>query len=1192
MHRIDHRRVGLLFITLVMAIVGLANAQERPFRESVSITVDADAAKTLRMIRDQWDNGPDAMTLSALVELCETRGDALVLQDRGVAGGMARFVRLQSAGDELIAGLSPDSLAAYRKRIDSLAEPWWKAWQTTGEARYLDRLVTRAFFSSWGDDAVWAAAQECWNRGDYVAATRLWQRLLPVGETPPSEPHYPDSSFSPPEITARLILCDMFSGQHDAARLNIARLAEKYPDALGSLGNRTGRWTDLLTAALEQSANWAPQVTSEDVTTYGGNPSRQRIAPKSLDIGGELWSVPISNPRLPPTNRPLVFPSPLPLAFHPAVLDDLVLLNDGRQLHAWNLYSGKPYWDAGREGGDVIYPLVADPLPMIPGRPVTGQAQWTVTAAHGRVYARMGSAVTTPAATEFRDLPAEMVCLDISQGEGQLLWKQSAEELVPAEGNLPAWRWEGSPVVESGRVYAVLVRRRPQLEWSVVCLDAESGLLLWHRSIGITRPTPPDHENRASSLLLTAAGGQLFLATGWGTMVAVDPRDGRVNWAVTYESTSTMNSFTGAVPPVYADGRLYAALLDSNRLACVDAATGRFLWSRPLMEPVRDIIGVVQQRVIVSGRSLWGFDANTGDLAWSVPSADPDDWGYGRGTLAGDQVLWTTSEVLWFVDQRSGALLRQHSLQGTETPRSGGNLVISHGVILIAGADRLTAYGEFARLQESLQRPVADRRRDVRRELKLAEIAWAAGDSKQAETLWDQVVEQTPTANQAEARYAQSRLSLLPGRRPPRTTVRAPSTVAVTPVAAISRSPSPRPASAATGYWHRVRQKPLSGDVRAILPDIEPGDIPAAVMVDGQVLLQWDSVSDEETVLTSSPTKLEWYGQWPERYVCVTDAEILVWDRSHQSMLQRLPRPTETLSKSTRWIVHPAGLLVLSPPGHLAMMNVQSGEWCWTRTSEPVGWQLEIGWNANRLAVHPRGQAGAEIWDVLTGRTLRREHPTTGPWKSAPQFMGSDDDYVTLKEDDRLVGVSTVPARRWEYVGVMSNAHVPPWVFTLNDHCFAVIDGQRVVNIQQESGWPRWSTVMADVPLRCPAEQVAVWNRTLFAANAGTLRAVNLETGTPQWKTPLSSDVESEWRCRILEADTATPVIAVIPTIASSSAESSVVVEGVEFFSATTGARCQRLRLQRPSGGIDIASTGPGRAVMLTDHEIIALQRP
>lgn len=1178
---------------MLVVLSPLAMAQERPFRESVSINVDPDAAKSLRMIRDQWENGPDPSTLGTLIDLCETRGDLLVLQDRGVSGGAARFVRLQSASDELIAGLPSETLTTYRQRIDRLAEPWWKAWQSTGDSRYLDRLVTRAFFSSWGDDALWAAAQERWNREDYPAAKRLWQRLLPAEDTPVAEPRYPDSAFPPAEVMARLILCDLFAGQTEAAQRAWKLFAERFPEANGSLGGRTGRWADLLKEVLEQSASWDPQVTSEDVVTYGGNESRQRVAPQSLDIGGELWSVPLPNPRLPAANRPLVFPPPLPLAFHPAVLDDLVLLNDGRQLHAWNLYSGKPYWDAAREGGDILYPLIADPLPMIPGRAVVGQAQWTVTVAQGRVYARMGSAVTTPAVSEFRDLPAEMVCLDISQGEGQLLWKQTADEFAPTEGDLPAWRWEGSPVVESGRVYAVLSRRRPQLEWSLVCLDAESGLLLWHRPVGVTRPTPPDQENRATSLLLTAGGGQLFLVTGWGAIVAVNPRDGLVNWAATYESTAPANDLVGSIPPVYVDGRLYAALADGDRLVCLNAASGRFVWSRPLTEPVRDMLGVAQDRVIVSGRSLWGFDARTGDLAWSVPSTDPDDWGFGRGTLAGDHVLWTTNQVLWFIDQRSGALLRDHPLRDADAPRSGGNITVSHGVILIAGADRLTAYGEFARLREPLQRPLSDARRNWRRELKLAEIAWAAGEPKQAEALWDHILKQPESAPLSENRRAQARVSLLPGRRSSRTPTNLDKAIPATPIAASSdvRSP-PRLAPPTTGYWQRLWQKPVDRSVRARIPVVAHEDQCASVLVDGARLSMWDAATGIEAVLTTTPAKIEWCGQWPHRTVCVTDDEILVWDRDRQSVRQRLPRPAATMSESTRWIVHPEGLLVLASPRSVSLLNVTSGEWQWHRESERGGWQAEIGWDAHRLAVHPRGQGGAEIWDVRTGRTLRREHPASGPWKAAPLFFGENDDYVTLQENDRLMGSSTVPLRRWEFVGVVSSVLAPPWMFSRRGDCFVVIEGQRVVRIQPDSGWSRWSTAIADLPLRDPAVQTAVWNGTLFAASAGSLVAMNLETGSVLWKSALPSAVEGQLRCVVLDEESSAATLAVIPAAATDVNEVRAHVGSVDLFTAETGQRCQTLRLREPAREVDIAAAGRQRAVLVTEHEVAGLHRP
>ena len=117
----DHG-VRQFLMVFLLATLPAAMAQERPFRESVSINVDPDAAKSLRMIRDQWENGPDAATVSALVDLCETRGDALVLQDRGVAGGVARFVRVQSAKRLAALGAAAPEMTEIPRRREEPAE--------------------------------------------------------------------------------------------------------------------------------------------------------------------------------------------------------------------------------------------------------------------------------------------------------------------------------------------------------------------------------------------------------------------------------------------------------------------------------------------------------------------------------------------------------------------------------------------------------------------------------------------------------------------------------------------------------------------------------------------------------------------------------------------------------------------------------------------------------------------------------------------------------------------------------------------------------------------------------------------------------------------------------------------------------------------------------------------------------------
>ena len=1175
-------RAGLFTLTTLatLCLIQPGYGQGRPFRESVSIPVDAEVAKSFRMIRDQWEQGPDATTLAGLVQLCETHGQQLVLQDRGVAGGVARFVKLQAIADELVAGLSPELQAEYRRLIDPLAEPWWTAWQRSGEIRWLERIIRQARFSSWGQPAFQAAAQWYWDHGDFTSARRSWQQI--ATDNTRSGPE-----SSPADVEAKLILCDILTqrAQHIPERLTT--FAEQFPSAQGQLGGRSDLWTTLLKSTWEQSTRWSTPLASGDVSTFAGEFTRQHVAPLSVDLGAELWSVSLPNPRLPTTGRSLLFPPPLPLAFHPVVIDDLVIVNDGRQIHAWNLFSGKPYWDASREDGDVIYPVVADPSPMMPARPVVGQADWTATVANGRVFARMGSAVTTPAATEFRDLPVELVCLDISQGEGQLLWKQTADDLAPAAGELPVWRWEGSPIVEGGRVYTVLSRRRPQLEWSIACLDAESGLMLWQRPLGITRPTPPDHENRASSLLLTSGGGQLFLITGWGAIVAVDPHDGIVNWAVTYESRTATDGYLGTIPALYADGQLYAALLDGDRLACLDAMTGRSLWSRPLTEPLQQLLGVAQGRLIASGRSLWGFDASQGDLVWSVPASEPEDWGYGRGVLAGDQVLWSTKDALWFIDQAQGTLLREHSLKESDRPRTGGNLTVCEGVVLIAGEDRLTAYGEYARLREALQQPVSDHRRDMRRQLKLAELAWRTGAVIQAETFWEAVRTESEQTTPAEKHRAIVRLNQLPHRRAARPLTLPVSRTAVLPVATENTSRSQSHDSSSNGFWRRVFHRTLPAETRGWFPKFDSGDLPAGVLLDGPELKLWGIAQAQELVLAQATQPVVWVGQSATHLVVITTDEILIFDRHAQSLLHRRARPGKTSNEAdVRWVIHPEGLLMLAPPREVALFDLASGDWRWRRTAEGAGWQRTIGWNETWLAIHPLAYGSAELWNLATGTIQRRDHPPTPPWRMAPVFVDQGESYFSVTENDRLVIRASQSPGHWEFAGVITQTHTAPWVFRHGTDVLAVIDGTRLVQIAQDSGWPRWSTLIADVPLAAPSQQTMMGNGLFFSASAGLLRAVDLNSGQSRWSTRYrTSTAGRSDRCWL---STSAAIVAVVPDQASVTSQNPrTQAEEITLYSTATGRPLQTLKLPTPSLRVEFAELSPTHMSILTDHDLL-----
>ncbi len=1164
------QRATVCVMTCLLLLASLAAAQERPFRESVTLAVDPDAAKSWQMIHDRWDAGPDPETLQSLITLTEQKGSALVVAVRGTAGGAARYSSVQTMADELVSRLSPEQLKIYRERVDRLAEPLWKTWETTGDRQALQQIVRRAFFSRYGDNAAWELARLAWERGDLATAERLWSRLMPRQAGASGLPVYPDPEYAAADVAARLILCRHYLGfQSDAIHQKEAFL-KQFPMARGELGGRTALWSELLADAMSRPLETRAGVTPEDTATFGGTPQRFLNVERVPDFGPELWTATIRNPRLPELGRVSLFGSQPAVGLHPVIEGDLVVLNDGRQIHAWNLYSGKPYWTGSVERGAVIYPVLDDPAPMIPARPTVGTPQWTATIAEGRLYARMGSAVSNPAVSEFRDLPAELVCLDIANREGAELWKLRGEDLATGDGELPPWRWEGTPLVRQGRAYALATRRRPQLEWSLVCLDAETGLVLWQRPIGITRPTPSDQENRVSQLLLTEGGGQLYVATDWGALAALDAEDGRLLWALSYENDGNGSLRPASPPPVYADGRLYAALVDGDRFVCVDAASGAILWMRPLPEPVRHVLGVGQGRVFASGRSLWAFDTTTGAIAWSIRSAEPSDWGYGRGLLVGDQVWWTSRETLWCHDQQSGATLREQDLS-TVDRRSGGNLVSSQGVVLIAGPERLTAYGEYARIREPTPFPISRLPAAQFELLKQAELTWAGGDEEPAATLWEMLAQ--VSAKEVAAR-ARDRLRAIGKWTDDPPTVIPARVVAVTP-----QRLEPPP-GLGTAFLTRQWERPLNANQAVHLPARLPESPARWGVVLGEEVEIIDLVTGQSAGQLRLDAPLTWAGELGQQLLIVAGSELLAWDSVQQQLTWRVDwrHTSQRPFAQADWRLLPTGVFLWQPPGKATLYAWQDGRPLWERIAGYGVWQSKVRAVPKLIAIHTAGPGLFEVWDTATGTTTLRQPTPTGPWKEPPIFLDDNERRsLVVTEDRRIVASAGLDGSSWEYAGPISYAHAEPWIFVERERAWVVIDGCRVARFSLRTGLRDWETELVSRPLEDPGTQTARHRDRLFAAAGDELRAIDLVDGSLVWTTRIPP-LSSEARVHLLQGTTEDWLV-----VSSASPEPFI-----RFYSAATGALQQTLALPRGTTEWSLAQTTAG-AVIVSSHALIGL---
>ena len=747
---------------------------KRPFRENVTLPVDGNLLKQFGTVEDLLAHERWAEAIGILQEIAQTESKALVLVQPGRAGGIASYLNAATRCNVLLSRVSVNGRIAYREKVDPQAKRWFENWQQTHDEGELLRIVRQTFLSSYGDDALWALGEVAWDRGDFSAARLWWEQLIPLPddanpENYPNVMRYPDSHIDRASILARIVLCSILAKESFRAIDELQQFADQFPLAEGWMAGQNGRLVDILRRTLNDSKRWTQTQSTTDFATFGLSPERYRHIPESIDIGAIRWSHSLPSNPLRHANNGLSFPND-PLSYYPVVYGNVALVNDANAIRGWNMLSGKPAWQSEGRDPAVIYPSVAEESTVISRQDCVGVPYYTMTIANDRLFARMGSPVSCSSISEMqREFPSDLVCLDLVR-EGKLVWKVSANDLIA--DSVP-WRFEGTPVVVGGRAYVALCRRNPQLELVVACLDSSDGRLLWQRHIGAFRSNVVDSSNRVSHLLLTAGGGRIFLSTDVGAIVAIDSADGRLEWAVSYESRSEESpaalsdpSRKTLRPALFHAGLLFVAPNDSSSAYCIEADSGRLRWQFSYLQTTTDsdprsndtkqlrskqwrhLLGIgpggLSGRLIVSGNSLWAIDIETGATAWSVNESLFERNGnaaFGRGLIAGDQVMVPLRESIEIFDFKSGIHVRTVPLKVPGSVEQGGNLTLANGTLLVAQPGRLAAYREYSRLKERLEIELIQRPDDTGLQIQLADLEATDGSPDTAIDEYQRILE-------------------------------------------------------------------------------------------------------------------------------------------------------------------------------------------------------------------------------------------------------------------------------------------------------------------------------------------------------------------------------------------------------------------------------------------------------------------
>lgn len=660
--------------------------------------------------------------------------------DRVVAIDGNRYVSLGTYCQMQVAKLPPEGLAAYRRHVDSAAEQLYRDGTATRNESPLRRVVTEFFCSSWGDDALLALGELALDRADYAEARRAWEQLNPLlrdpngrslwqalngldlktnwGEidrrwneraAPPTWLAYPDSHYDLAQIRAWLILVSIRAGEFDRAAFEVETFRRWHPQAEGRLGGQKVVFTLALEKLLASAHDWKPDPAPTNWPSFAGLQSRNAIAAPLSPTLVPLWDRPIelSPPLVARRLVRTVQSSALredpreagrPLSCFPVVDDQKVLFADGGGIHAIELATGKPTITADGViyGNESIEPArQIGQFPLVAETGVSfGVPRLTLNVIDEIAFARVGTLPTLRSELPARASGDRLVGLDLRR-EGLLTFH--------AKPNDASWAFDGTPVGDGDHLFVAMRHNGATPQAAVACFDASTGNQLWRTSI-VSADTPAGNlGDELTHNLLTLVGDRIYFNSNLGVIAAVDTHDGKICWLQKYQRWVGKPFVPGGMMPpfferdpspcLYHDGVVFAAPADTPAILALDADSGQVLWSCDQFADGLQLLGATKQHLIVGGNRLASLDRFSGKIKWIWPESQTAGIrGMGRGLVAGSEVFWSTRTEVYALNAETGARTRP-PISLSPVSNSGANLTAAAGRLLIAGCDKLMAYG-------------------------------------------------------------------------------------------------------------------------------------------------------------------------------------------------------------------------------------------------------------------------------------------------------------------------------------------------------------------------------------------------------------------------------------------------------------------------------------------------------------------
>ncbi|MCX7803873.1 MAG: PQQ-binding-like beta-propeller repeat protein [Planctomycetota bacterium] len=495
-------------------------------------------------------------------------------------------------------------------------------------------VVEKYMATSWGDDALFALGNAAMDEGKYNLARHYFEQIIRY-----------DRLSDLDRRSLNLRLAEVYKKLEDEEKYRAAR--EAALAAKGSLPDEVVR------KRLDEIASWKPEAKAF---------FEQRRNPEYISLNDYTL---FPGPETDLSSKMFVWQAPLPYARNdqipfcfPWVAGNRIFYKHKNGLFARSLLTGEEKWVFAPGGFLDWFDSEIDPGNFGP--------YWRfypdqdVLVHDGLVFASV-----------YKGGP-NLVAVDMLTG--QLRWV--AGPMAAVSDRDFRMRFLCHPTAGPNCVYAPFVYDEIEgnahlySEAGLICFESRTGKVLWQRKLVRLSPrkftiSKIVRKIRIYSSPPALVDGVLYHTTNCGIIAAVDALSGQVRWATRYPHGETAHD-TEEKPghlwanraPIVRDGRIYVTPVDSTGIYCLDAETGKVIWSQNNLGArynferswgPKGLVGVTSKGDLILHLvdHVAALDSKTGAAKWAYHAGwpHPDRRGgqrvYNRPTItAGDKVMF------------------------------------------------------------------------------------------------------------------------------------------------------------------------------------------------------------------------------------------------------------------------------------------------------------------------------------------------------------------------------------------------------------------------------------------------------------------------------------------------------------------------------------------------------------------------